>query len=149
MTTRKTVRLAPLLLALALTIPAAGCDWLDPSGSSSRLSPVIGALAIAPPSVFCDAPFDIAFDYADPQDDMDQILLSFRHTLLDERLSRTVSWGDPDLDLTNPGRASYAEFFFGCGGASTGDWTVTVQLEDRRGHLSNELQGTVTLISSR
>lgn len=148
MRTRNTVRMASILLALALTIPAAGCDWLDPSGTSSRVSPVISGLSVRPQSVFCNAPLTIAFEYSDPQDDIQQLLLTFQHAGSDERLDRSVFWDDPTL-LAAGGRASYSEFFFECGGPSAGDWEVRVQLEDNQGHLSNELTADVTLVSAR
>lgn len=148
MTTRRTVRLATALSALALVAAACGIgDWLDPSGSSSRQSPDISGLQIQPRSVFCDRPVVISFRYSDPQDDVDQVLLDFQHARLDERFSRSVSWEDPDL-VTTEETAAY-RFVFECGGPSAGDWTVNVQVEDRGGHLSNVLDGIVTLVSSR
>lgn len=151
MTTRNTVRKAATLSALALTITGAGCglgDWLDPSGTSSRVSPVISALSVRPQSVFCDRPITISFDFTDPQNDVQQLLLAFVHAGTDERLDRSVFWDDPALEVAG-GRATYAEFAFECGGPSAGDWEVRVQLEDEQGHLSNELTADITLVSAR
>jgi len=146
----RTARLLQSLALLTTLLAASGCDWLSPSGSATRSSPIIGELGVTPATVFCGLrnPLAISFSYIDPQDDYHRVLLTFEQTQPGPRIDSSASWLDGDLK-TSPGRAIYDGFFFECGVDPAGVWTLTVKLEDERGHLSNELTAVVTLISSR
>jgi hypothetical protein len=142
------VRLMTWLFACATILPTTGCDWFQAS-DNPRTYPVISGLSVSPASVFCGESYQVtvAFDYDDPQEDIFQVLMNFAHTRLDDRLEKTVPWGDVD-STSIPGRAS-ATFFFECGGPPAGVWTVAVQVEDEKAHLSNALSGQVNLLSTR
>lgn len=150
----RTARLFLCLMLLALLPPVTGCDsdglkdWLSPSGSAGRSSPVISGLAVSRTSFFCgeDNKATISFSYSDPQDDIFLVIVSLENVEADQRFEVTVPWFE--MDLTRAGTASFHDFFFPCGPA-TGSWTMTVKVEDERGHLSNELTTDVTLVSSR
>jgi len=146
----RTARLFPCLLLLTVLLPAAGCDWtdwLEASGSEARVSPVIGDLGVFPTSVFCGEPnpVQVSFSYSDPQDDIFLVSVSARQEQSDTTVSFTIPWTDVDL-ASSPGRA-VGSFFFECGGPPAGVYAVTLQVEDERGHLSNELTFDVTLLS--
>ena len=149
MTTTRTARLFPGLLLLTMLL-AAGCDWtdwLDPSGSESRSSPVIGDLLIAPTSVFCGDRnlVTFSFAYSDPQDDMFQVRLVAKSVAEPvSTVERSILWSDMDV-VTSPGRA-IGDFFFVCGEQPGGAYTIEVEVEDERGHLSNVLEGEVRLL---
>jgi hypothetical protein len=151
----RTARLTLCLIALMTILPAAGCDWLDPSGSGARVSPVIGALDVTPKSVFCGDPdrqegdrneITVSFEYNDEQDDLYQLNMTLEHEETGEIVEQSVLWTDLDLSSA-PGRAIYREFFFECGLYPKGDWKLTVKAEDERGHLSNTLSDVITLLS--
>jgi hypothetical protein len=139
------------LFVLATVVPLAGCDWLDPSGSESRSSPVLTDLRVSPASVFCSDPdrepntIAVSFGYSDPQDDIYLVRFILERTSPEWTFEDSTLWNDLDL-ATSPGRA-IGEIYFECGGPPAGAWTLTVQAEDERGHLSNELTTGVTLLS--
>jgi len=142
------VRLMTWLFTLAAILPAAGCGWFQAS-DNPRSTPVISGLSVSPVSVRCGEsnPVTIAFDYDDPQNDLFQLTMNLQHTRIDDRIEKTIPWGELDL-TTAPGRA-FAKFFFECGVPPAGVWTLVVQVEDERGHLSNALAGEITLLSTR
>jgi hypothetical protein len=147
----RTARLFPCLLLLTVLLPAAGCDWtdwLEASGSEARVSPVIGDLGVNPTSVFCGErnPVQVSFSYSDPQDDIFLVRVTARQEQSDTTVDFTIAWSDVDL-ASAPGRAS-GTFFFECGVPPVGVYAVTLQVEDERGHLSNELTFDVTLLSN-
>ncbi|HEY5999698.1 MAG TPA: hypothetical protein VI078_10440 [bacterium] len=141
------------LLTLAVLLPAAGCDWLTPSGSTARSSPVITDLAVGPPNAICGPKntLTISFGYHDPQGDYNRLTIVLEEQTKSgqpgARVERSVPWTDLDL-TTSPGRAIWDGFFFTCGVDPVGTWKLTAILEDERGHLSNELTATVNLASS-
>lgn len=147
----RSVRLISCLFVLGTIVPLPACDWLSPSGSESRSSPVLTDLRISPTSVFCSDPgrdpniVQVSFGYNDPQDDIFQVRFVLERTNPDWSFTELTLWNDLDL-VTSPGRA-IGEVFFDCGGPPAGAWTLTVQAEDERGHLSNELSIGVTLLS--
>lgn len=145
--TRRKPRLVAAALALGALLGAAGCDWLEGSGSGARVSPFLSALSVAPSrGVLCgeEHPFVLSFRYDDPQQDLFQLTVKLKHTLRPDQRESTSAWDE--LDLSVAGRATY-KGHLPCG-SPTGRWSVTVQAEDARGHLSNELTGIVTLNSS-
>ena len=149
MTLSRTARLFPCLLLLTVLLPAAGCDWtdwLEASGSEARVSPVIGDLGVFQTSVFCGEPnpVQVSFSYSDPQDDIFLVRIAAKRTVQpDWTEERSALWSELDLSTT-PGRA-FGEFFFTCS-APSGTYTLTIVVEDDRGHLSNELSTEVTLL---
>jgi hypothetical protein len=147
MKTTRTVRLFPSLLLFATLLAVAGCnwtDWLKSTGSESRSSPVINDLNLDPTRVSCDELVTFSFAYSDPQNDMLQVRLVARSTAEPVwTVERFIPWSDMDV-VTSPGRA-IGEFSFECGGPPRGVYTVAVEVEDERGHLSNVLEGEITL----
>lgn len=146
----RTARRLPGMILLTLLLPILGCsgfkDWMEPSGSESRSSPVIGNLIVVPVSVFCGEgnPLGYSFDYSDPQDDIFLVRITAKRTAQpDWTEERSALWSELDLSTT-PGRA-FGEFFFTCS-APSGTYTLTIVVEDDRGHLSNELSTEVTLL---
>jgi len=139
---------ATLLGTLAIAAFAlAGCDWLKGSGSGARVSPFLSGIGFTRSTVLCNQPFGISFDYDDPQRDISLLSVSLQHGASTSRRDRQVLWDDGgDLDLTTVGRAVYT-FSFSCSDPG-GSWTVEVQVEDLKGHLSNTLRGTVNLNSA-
>jgi hypothetical protein len=142
------VRLMTWLLTFAMTLPTAGCDWFQAS-DNPRSSPIISGLSVAPGEVDCgeENPVTIAFDYDDPQDDIFQVIIKFEHTHLGDKIEKTFPWGDPNIKVE--GSRAFVTFFFECGGPPAGLWTLDVQVEDERGHLSNALSGEINLLSTR
>ena len=149
MKTTRTVRLFPSLLLLTTLLAAAGCnwtDWLQPTGSEARSSPVISDLVLSPTSVFCGDSnlVTFSFAYSDPQDDMFQVRLVAKSVAEPvSTVGRSIPWSDMDV-VTSPGRA-IGDFFFVCGEQPSGVYTLAVEVEDERGHLSNVLEGEITL----
>ena len=130
------------LLALGSLAALPGCDWLKSSGSTERASPFISGLSISPGAVLCGAGYTVSFDYNDPQGDISGVTI-FLALENDAAVHLDVSPTWP----TNQSRASGNVSFplsFTCGSRG-GRYSVTVQLVDDRGHLSNLLTGTVTL----
>jgi hypothetical protein len=145
---RGRVRLMSWLFTFATILPTAGCDWFKAS-DNPRSSPIISALSVSPVEVDCgvEHPVTIAFDFDDPQHDLLQVIMNFKHTRLGDTFEKTFPWGDPNI--TAEANRAFVTFFFECGGPPAGVWTLAVQVEDERGHLSNVLAGEINLLSTR
>lgn len=136
------------ILALVLSAVLPACDWFKASDFVERASPFLSGLSINPATVTCDQSFVVSFRYDDPQDDISLLLVTFQLTGSSAIRVDQVLWsaGSAGLDLTLAGRARYTTSF-PCG-TPGGQWHMTVQLEDRGGHTSNILTGTVVLPSA-
>jgi hypothetical protein len=134
-------------LSLVLVLAAAGCDWLNGSDTGPRVSPYISDLRISRFSVLCNQAFTMNFKYDDPQKDIDQLILEFTQPA--GVIRQTVAWPNgPDLTIQGTERAIYT-YKFVCGaGNATGTWTISLQLQDEKSHLSNTLTGTISLLSN-
>jgi hypothetical protein len=134
------------LFAAALLAFAAGCDWFKGSETVLRVSPFLSGLSVSPQNVLCAQPFTISFRYDDPQNDLSLMTLVFVRAQDQLTRQEQVLWdGSTGLDLSVVGRASFP-FTFDCD-TPGGRWSVTVQVEDNRGHLSNALTAEVFLNS--
>ena len=138
---RKSYRFAIGGILVALTT-FWGCDFFKSSGPEGGVNPFITDLSITPSAVGCSTPFRISFEYLDPQDDIEEFTVTFTHEqgfsfqaggIWEEGI--VISGGT--LDLSVPGRATYTYSFLCELNRRSGNYDVTVQLEDRNGHLSN------------
>lgn len=141
-------RLAAALVAAAALVPAPGCDWLKAS-DTMRVSPFLRNLTITPETVQCGRGLTLAFDYDDPQDDIAELVVTFRGPDGTEQAQDLVSWEPPGegLNLSVSGLASYRRTLE-CDQPG-GRWTAEVTVEDRRSHKSNLLSGSFTFVSAR
>jgi len=140
-----TARLLLGVSALAAAAIAPGCDWLKGSDSTVRVSPFVSGLSLSPATVLCDRSFALSFRYDDPQDDISLLRLTLQHEGDDFQVVDQALWDPATVDLSVAGRAGYA-FTLGCDRPG-GRWTVTVQLEDLRGHTSNTATAEINLTS--
>ena len=144
---RKSCRFAIGGILIALTT-FWGCDFFKSSGPEGGVNPFITNLRIAPSAGNCNTPFTISFEYIDPQEDIEELLVTFTHEL-GFSFEAGGLWMDGvnisggTLDLSVPGRAVYT-YSFDCD-RNGGNYTVTVQLEDRNGHLSNVREDKILL----
>ena len=127
-----------------------GCDFFKSSGPEGGVNPFVTNLSIRPNAVSCNTPFNISFDYIDPQEDIEELILTFSHEL-GFSFEVGVPWIDGvsisggRLDLSVSGSATYT-YAFACElNRRSGNYSVTVQLEDRNGHLSNTREDDIRL----
>ena len=138
---RKSCRFAIGVILIALTT-FWGCDFFKSSGPEGGVNPFVTNLRISPKAVSCNTPFTISFEYIDPQEDIEELIVTFTHEL-GFSFEAGGLWMDGvnvsggTLDLSGPGRAIYTYSFDCALNRSSGNYTVTVQLEDRNGHQSN------------
>jgi hypothetical protein len=145
---RVSARFSALLFAVAV-LGVAGCDFLKGSGGGVRTSPVVSDLRISPASVLCDKPFVVSFEYDDLQDDVTRLIVTFQPDSPEGTpREELVNWVQADgvLDLSVGGLAKYTSRF-GCGEPG-GRWEVKVQVEDGKGHTSDTVTGTITLVAA-
>jgi hypothetical protein len=127
-----------------------GCDFFKSSGPEGGVNPFITNLSITPSAVGCSTPFNIKFDYLDPQEDIEQLIVVFSHEL-GFSFEAGGLWNQGEvasggrLDLSVPGTATYTYTFDCALERRSGNYSVTVQLEDRNGHLSNIREDEVRL----
>ena len=144
---RKNYRYAIGGLLIVLTT-FCGCDFFKSSGPEGGVNPFITNLSITPRAVGCSTLFNIKFDYLDPQEDIEQLIVVFTHEL-GFSFEAGGLWIDGEgafggrLDLSVPGTATYT-YAFDCARRS-GNYSVTVELEDRNGHQSNIREDEVRL----
>lgn len=127
-----------------------GCDFFKSSGPEGGVNPFITNLSIRPSAVSCSVPFNISFDYLDPQEDIEELTVIFSHEL-GFSFEVGVPWVDgisvdgSRLDLSVPGSATYTYAFLCEMNRRSGNYSVTVELEDRNGHLSNVREDVIRL----
>lgn len=139
-------RWSTAVLALGLLFAAAGCDWLKSSGTLSRVSPFISSLSFSRSNVLRAQPFEISFNYDDPQDDISLLTVTLQHTTSSAVRRVQVLWDFTALNLLVGGQASYTYSF--SEDSPGGRWAVTVQVEDAKGHASNQLSGEIILAAA-
>lgn len=147
MFSRRVFSVCSAVLALGSFAVLPGCEWFKGSDPSLRSSPMISSLSIQPSSVLCAAEFSVSFHYEDPQGDVANARVSLRRS--GETLSRdeTPLW--PESISRSSGTVSFPFSFTPtpCTGQG-GVWTITVQVEDDEGHISNTLSGQITLVAA-
>jgi len=140
------VRRMSAVFAAVLTVGSfavlPGCNWLKGSDSGSRLSPSLSNLAISPASVLCGEKFSVSFRYDDPQGDIASVHVTFLRS--GDTTSRVESPAWPDKTSKSSGTATF-DFSFSCTDDKGGLYSVTVQVDDDRGHTSNSLAGEIRL----
>jgi hypothetical protein len=139
------------MVSLAVVAVAPGCDWLKGSELTARSSPFLNSLSISPAFVSCGTPFNVSFDYDDPQGDIFEVRVILRHEGGDASTRDKSTLWDDQFDRGS-GRATYP-ITFECGGPGEtrdpgGNWEVTVTVEDDLGHTSNILTGNVSLTTA-
>jgi len=127
-----------------------GCDFFKSSGPEGGVNPFITNLKISPRAVSCSQPFNIIFDYLDPQEDIEEFVVTFSH-----ELGYTFEAGGlwiqgpvlsgGVLDLSVPGSAVYTYSFLCELNRTSGNYNVEVQLEDLNGHQSNTRDDDIRL----
>ena len=154
----------------ALLLAGAGCDFFKSSGPEGGVSPFVSDFSVSPSVVTCDRDFVLSFRYADPQDDIEFMRLSYQHedgfTFEEEVLWEQGGgfFGLEDLDLTEeelealqdpgvldlsvPGRATYTTRFECGSGKPVGTYTISVVLVDDNGHESSPRFDTLRLTTS-
>ena len=145
MFSRRAISTFAAVLATGTLAVMSGCDWLHGSEPGSRQSPNISSLVVNPTSVICaNNKFTISLKYDDPQGDIAKILVTFQHS--EDKLPREEVFLWPEFQSRSNGTLT-REFvnIFTCEDKK-GLWTFTVQLEDERGHTSNALSGSITLL---
>ena len=133
------------VLAVGALAVVPGCDWLQGSDSGSRLSPFISSLSVSPSSVLCGQKFSVSFRYDDPQGDIANALVKLQRSGDTAAREESPAW--PDGISTSSGTATF-DFTFPCADSKGGVWSITVQAEDDRGHISNSLSGSIRLTAA-
>jgi len=150
MFSRRVVSVFAALLAAVSLAALTGCEWFQGSDPVQRSSPMISNLSIQPSSVLCAQEFTVSFHFEDPQGDIAKAQVILELTGAPEpkpRLEETPLW--PETISRSSGTASFPFSFTPkpCTDLG-GTWTITVQVEDDRGHTSNTLAGQITLTTA-
>jgi hypothetical protein len=134
------------VLSLGALAFLAGCDWLSGSDNVQRNTPFLSDLYLSRSAVLCGREFSVSFRYDDPQGDIARIFFKMRlDGAAEPYMDKELSWrGD-----INQYTGTFPPFtaLFTCG-TPGGDYLVTVEVEDDRGHRSNILTGKITLNSA-
>jgi hypothetical protein len=134
------------VLSLGTLALVAGCDWLTGSESVQRNTPFLSDLHISRSAVLCGREFSIAFHYDDPQGDIARIFFKMRLDGAAEPYEdKELPWRDDINQYTGTFPPFTAQFNCGTPG---GDYLVTVEVEDDKGHRSNILTGKINLNSA-
>ncbi len=129
------------VLALCSLAFMPGCDWLKASDMIERSSPFLSGLSISPSTVLCGSDYTVSFDYDDPQEDISQATVTLQHEGDSSVSTETFSWPD---DLSRGAGTASFDLSTSCDSAD-GTWSVSVEVEDDRGHTSNILTGEISL----
>lgn len=138
---KRTVSLLLVPLALAAAACLAGCDWLTSSENVQRRSPFLSNLAISRTSVFCNTEFVVSFSYDDPQGDVARAIIARRLQGETATTEETEPW--PDDINQHAGSVSFP-LSFTCDRPG-GQYELTIWAEDDGGHKSNVLTGLIFL----
>jgi len=145
MLSRKLLVVFAATLAVGSLAVAPGCNWLSGSDSGSRLSPFISSLIVSPSAVLCGQKFSVSFRYDDPQGDIANALVTLQRSGDTAAREEAPAW--PAGISTSSGTAKF-DFTFPCADSKGGVWSITVRVQDERGHISNSLTGTVRLTAA-
>ena len=145
---RRMVAVFSAVLAGFFLAVTPGCQWLQGSDPSQRSSPVLSNLSIRPAAVLCAQEFLVSFDFEDPQGDIAKVRVTFEPSGVPEPKpvprEETPLW--PELISKENGRVSFPFSFTPkpCTDQG-GTWSITVEVEDEQGHISNKLTGQIGL----
>jgi hypothetical protein len=136
-------------VTVLLAVILCGCG--NPFGgeeTGSRFTPEIEGLTVDRVSVYCDIVFEVSFDYRDNQGDIEFVHLLFMGeggTVIDETLDWISSRVTLEKTSGKPDRAVVTCSFDCSRNDPEGRYVIQVKVEDKKGHVSNELRGEISL----